>query len=116
MTVQAENDHSIHLWIDRQHANGVQPNLELNDADEASIFLAQMALAVIVVAVLFALGLAVWAGGAFVFKGLLHDIAVVAGPVALFFGLGGHRRLNLHPLALYTSIMRLLTFSAPSRS
>jgi hypothetical protein len=36
--------------------------------------------------------------------------------VALFFGLGGHRRLNLHPLALYTSIMRLLTFSAPSRS
>jgi hypothetical protein len=39
---------------------------------------ASMALGAIVVAVLFALSLAFWAGGPFVFKGLLHDLAPLA--------------------------------------
>ena len=72
MTVQAENDSRVGAWIDRQYANEATPNLELSDADEASTALAQMALGAIVIAVLFALSLAVWACGPLAFKGLLH--------------------------------------------
>jgi hypothetical protein len=86
MTVQAENDQGIHLWIDRQHAHEAKPSLEPNDADKVSVALAHLALGAIVVAVLFALSLAVWAGGPLALKGLLHDVADVAGWVTSFFG------------------------------
>jgi hypothetical protein len=69
MTVQAENDSRVGAWIDC-HYGEANPDLELSDADEASMALAQMALGAIVVAVVFALSLAVWACGPLAFKGL----------------------------------------------
>jgi hypothetical protein len=72
MTVQAENDSRVGAWFDCHYANEANPDLELSDADEASTALAQMALGSVVIAVLFALSLAVWACGPLAFKGLLH--------------------------------------------
>jgi hypothetical protein len=70
MTVQAESD-SVSAWFDCHYAN--EADLELSDADdEASTALTQMALGAIVIAVLFALSLAVWACGPLAFKGLPH--------------------------------------------
>ena len=70
MTVQAENDSRVGAWIDCHYAS--ESDLELSDADEASMALVQMALGAIVIAIVFALSLAVWACGPLAFKSLLH--------------------------------------------
>jgi hypothetical protein len=67
MTVQAEAFNDAGAWIDRQYGGEVE--LELNDA---STTVPQMALGAIVIAVLFALSLAVWACGPVAFHGLRH--------------------------------------------
>ena len=72
MTVQAENDSRVSAWIDYHYAGEANPDLELSDADEASMALPQIALGAIVIVVVFALSLAVWACGPVAFKGLPH--------------------------------------------
>jgi hypothetical protein len=69
MTIEADDDR-VGAWFDCHYAN--EADLELGDADEASTALTQMALGAIVIAVLFALSLAVWACGPLAFKGLPH--------------------------------------------
>ena len=86
MTVEAENDQCVRAWIDRQYVNEAKPSLEISGIDEASMASAKMALGAIVIAVLFALSLAVWACGPSTFKGTLHDITAVIKWVALFLG------------------------------
>jgi hypothetical protein len=71
MTVQAESDIRVGAWFDC-HYYGNEPDLELNDADGASTALKRMALGGVVLAVVFALSLAVWACGPLAFKGLPH--------------------------------------------
>jgi ABC-type phosphate/phosphonate transport system permease subunit len=70
MTIQAEEDSRVGAWFDCHYAN--EADLELSDANEASTALKQMALGGVVLAVVFALSLAVWACGPLAFKGLLH--------------------------------------------
>jgi len=72
MTVQAENDSRVGAWFDCHYASEANPDLELGDADEASTALAQIAFGAFVIAVVFALSLAVWACGPVAFKGLPH--------------------------------------------
>ena len=72
MTVQAEDDSRVGAWIDCHYGSEAKPDLELSDADEASTALTQTALGAVVIAVVFALSLAVWACGPLAFKGLLH--------------------------------------------
>jgi hypothetical protein len=88
MTVQAESDTHPRAWIDPQYLYEAKPNAEQDAADEASMALAKMALGAVNIAVLFALCLAVWAGGPLAFTGLLHDMAAAARWVASFFGWG----------------------------
>jgi hypothetical protein len=88
MTVQDESDTRPRAWIDPQYRYEAKANAEPDAADEASMALATITLGTLVIAVLFALGLAVWAGGPLVFTGLLHDMAAVARWVTLFFGWG----------------------------
>jgi hypothetical protein len=69
MTVQAEYDSRVGAWFDCHYAN--EADLELND-DGASTALKRMALGGVVLAVVFALSLAVWACGPVAFKSLPH--------------------------------------------
>jgi hypothetical protein len=70
MKVRAEHDSRVGAWVDYHYAN--ERDLELSDADEGSTTLTQMALGGVVITVVFALSLAVWACGPLAFKGLLH--------------------------------------------
>ena len=83
MTVQAENDSRGGAWIDCHYANEANLDLELGDADEASMALVQMALGAIVIAIVFALSLAVWACGPLAFKGPLHTRSSVSSSFLL---------------------------------
>jgi hypothetical protein len=69
MTIEADDDR-VGAWFDCHYAD--EAHLELRKADEASMALAQIALGAIVIAVVFALSLAVWACGPLAFKGLLQ--------------------------------------------
>jgi hypothetical protein len=69
MTIEADDDR-VGAWFDCHYAD--EAHLEQSEADEASRALTQMALGAVVIAVLFALSLAVWACGPLAFKGLPH--------------------------------------------
>jgi hypothetical protein len=69
MTIEADGDR-VGAWFDCHYAD--EAHLEPSEADEASTALTRTALGAVVIAVLFAFSLAVWACGPLAFKGPLH--------------------------------------------